>query len=414
MAASVALDPSSTSFPSPNGNPTTPPSSDLYQPLPPHSNTVRLLEIQPGTLAEPIHCHLFSSSLDPSLAPPSYEAISYVWGCPDLREPVRCNDTTISITSNLADALRRFRSPTDGRVVWADGICINQADDREKGHQVRLMRMIYKRAARVLVWLGRPAPGDEQQPRAAFDALCALANQTRAAGEPPAAWDDEQPSPAITTTSSSTRRTDPDDSLPPSQFSSGTANGGRKRTSALLADRWAALAPFYALPWFRRVWVIQEIALSSASTALHWGLPPSSGTGARIAWSHVARATDRIVALKHRLPLHRLPGALHAHLMGSLWQAEQRRNGSRIPLMTTMLSGDGDGDDEERMTFEELHAKTVALSFVASDPRDRVYALLGIPTRETEPDDGVLYLEPDYGVNLVEPVNIVACWDPPE
>ncbi|KAL1637301.1 hypothetical protein SLS58_009392 [Diplodia intermedia] len=354
--------------------------------------------------------------LDPSSAPPSYEAISYVWGCPDLREPVRCNDTTISITRNLADALRRFRSPTDGRVVWADGICINQADDREKGHQVRLMRMIYKRAARVLVWLGRPACGDERQPRAAFDALCALANQTRAAGEPPAAWDDDDDddddeqssSPAIIATSSSSRRTDdPDDSPPPSSISSGTANGERRRASALVADRWAALAPFYALPWFRRVWVIQEIALSSASTALHWGLSPSSsssssssGTGARIAWSHVARATDRIVALKHRLPLHRLPGALHAHLMGSLWQAEQRRSGRRIPLMTTMLSS-GDGDGEERMTFEELHAKTVALSFVASDPRDRVYALLGIPTRETEPDDGVLYLEPDYGVNLV-------------
>lgn len=254
------------------------------------------------------------------------------------------------------------------------------------------MRLIYKRAARVLVWLGQPS--SDEQPRAAFNALCALVNQTLTPADPPATWDEQDMTsdPHLLSRSS---RINSDDSL----FSATTAasstsslsslsltststaaeagsSSSVKRSSAILADRWAALEPFFGLAWFRRVWVIQEIALSSAATALHWGR-------ARIAWALVARATDRIVALKHRLPLHRLPGALHAHLMGNLWQAEQREG------------------DEERMTFEELHAKTVSLSFVASDPRDLVYGLLGIPTRETDPDEGLLYLEPDYGVNLV-------------
>lgn len=387
MTAPVALGPCSTSFPTPDAESTTPSSGELYQPLT-HPNSIRLLAIQPGTLTEPIHCRLFVSHLDRHSPSPSYEAISYVWGSPDIRESVKCNEATIRITSNLAAALRRFRSPTEPRVVWADGICINQADDSEKGHQVRLMRLIYKRAARVLVWLGQPS--SDEQPRAAFNALCALVNQTLTPTDPPATWDEQDASDPHLLSSSS--RINSDDSLfsatttasSTSSLSSlslaSTAEAGSgKRSSAILADRWAALEPFFGLAWFRRVWVIQEIALSSAATALHWGQ-------ARIAWALVARATDRIVALKHRLPLHRLPGALHAHLMGNLWQAEQQRE---------------DDEDVERMTFDELHAKTIALSFVASDPRDRVYGLLGIPTRETEPDEGLLYLEPDYGVNLV-------------
>ncbi|KAF9631349.1 putative het domain-containing protein [Lasiodiplodia theobromae] len=372
MTAPVALGPCSTSFPTPGAKSTRHSSGELYQLLT-HPNSIRLLEIQPGTLTEPIHCRLFVSHLDRHSPSPSYEAISYVWGSPDIRESVKCNEATIRITSNLAAALRRFRLPTEPRVVWADGICINQADDSEKGHQVRLMRLIYKRAARVLVWLGQPS--NDEQPRAAFNALCALVNQTLAPNDPPATWDEQ------------------DDTSDHPHLLSSSQDRAKQRSSAILADRWAALAPFFGLAWFRRVWVIQEVALSSAATALHWGR-------ARIAWALVARATDRIVALKHRLPLHRLPGALHAHLMGDLWQAEQRRN------VVVVEEGKGEGEkgekeEEERMTFDELHAKTIALSFVASDPRDRVYGLLGIPTRETEPDEGLLYLEPDYGVNLV-------------
>ena len=35
-----------------------------------------------------------------------------------------------------------------------DALCINQADVEERNHQVGLMEFVYRRAARVLVWLG--------------------------------------------------------------------------------------------------------------------------------------------------------------------------------------------------------------------------------------------------------------------
>jgi hypothetical protein len=42
------------------------------------------------------------------------------------------------------------------RLFWIDAICINQADNAERGHQVELMRQIYKAPANVLAWLGTP------------------------------------------------------------------------------------------------------------------------------------------------------------------------------------------------------------------------------------------------------------------
>lgn len=45
--------------------------------------------------------------------------------------------------------------PTSGsRFLWADGICINQHDDKEKAGQVIRMAAYYKAALRVLIQLG--------------------------------------------------------------------------------------------------------------------------------------------------------------------------------------------------------------------------------------------------------------------
>lgn len=46
------------------------------------------------------------------------------------------------------------RGPTEERVLWIDAVCINQADDIEKTHQVGLMTEIYKGTWRGIVWLG--------------------------------------------------------------------------------------------------------------------------------------------------------------------------------------------------------------------------------------------------------------------
>ena len=62
------------------------------------------------------------------------------------------NGEVTPVTKNLANALRRLQDVTD-MPVWADAICINQQDVKERNHQVQLMGQIYCRATTVFSWL---------------------------------------------------------------------------------------------------------------------------------------------------------------------------------------------------------------------------------------------------------------------
>jgi hypothetical protein len=114
-------------------------------------SNIRLLRLLPGSLVDKIKCELVDASLED---PPDFEAISYVWGPPREREAVTCQGHRAYITNNLAHALRRLRNTQKSSLLWADGICINQHDVSEKGHQVQMMGEIYQKASRVIIWLG--------------------------------------------------------------------------------------------------------------------------------------------------------------------------------------------------------------------------------------------------------------------
>lgn len=92
-----------------------------------------------------------------------YKALSYNWGGfqhePRKGVPkVLVDGHQINLTQNLYSALRHVRRPDQNIFLWADAICVNQDDPREKGHQVKQMGYIYKNAEEVLIWLG---PGHE-------------------------------------------------------------------------------------------------------------------------------------------------------------------------------------------------------------------------------------------------------------
>jgi hypothetical protein len=60
------------------------------------------------------------------------------------------------VTDSLYDFLRihaKSERSEDREFLWIDAICINQQDAIEKGPQVQIMGIIYKRADSVIVWL---------------------------------------------------------------------------------------------------------------------------------------------------------------------------------------------------------------------------------------------------------------------
>ncbi|KAK0609260.1 heterokaryon incompatibility protein-domain-containing protein, partial [Immersiella caudata] len=116
---------------------------------------VRILAIYPGRPSSPIRGRLDIVSLAEE---PVYQAVSYVWGSGELTHWVTLEqngeETALDITANAHKLLTKIRSPWEERVIWIDGICINQTDQVEKTDQVKMMGEIYRGAWRVTAYLG--------------------------------------------------------------------------------------------------------------------------------------------------------------------------------------------------------------------------------------------------------------------
>ncbi|TPX15756.1 uncharacterized protein E0L32_000090 [Thyridium curvatum] len=125
--------------------------TSCYGTLDEDQREIRLFELLPGEKDDALRGRLTTVSLD---ANPQYDAVSYVWGDPQLRFPLIINDgQTILITESLQVALPCLRLKDEPRVLWIDAICINQGDDQERGHQVGMMKDVYSRARCVRIWM---------------------------------------------------------------------------------------------------------------------------------------------------------------------------------------------------------------------------------------------------------------------
>ena len=92
----------------------------VYQHLP--ADSIRLLQLHPGSGDEVLVCELFSVTLDAGAV---YEAISYVWGDPKHFTTLECDAKVLQIGQNLGESLHRVRLPDKPRILWADAICIS-------------------------------------------------------------------------------------------------------------------------------------------------------------------------------------------------------------------------------------------------------------------------------------------------
>ncbi|KAL8313028.1 hypothetical protein RB593_007304 [Gaeumannomyces tritici] len=130
-------------------------SAALYKDLP--KDSVRLLRLLPHQDENsPIECQLITCPILGSGRTHCYEALSYVWGSEGNELSIYIDGVELSVRANLHQALSSFRDCFVERILWIDAICINQKNDKEKGHQVQSMAKIYAKASRVIVWLVDP------------------------------------------------------------------------------------------------------------------------------------------------------------------------------------------------------------------------------------------------------------------
>ena len=207
-------------------------------------DSIRLLKFAQPQQHSVIELELITASLSTE---PEYRALSYAWeapfGNPSLDQDgyygvqehvIEVNGGSLHVTKNLLQALLVLRGNPriNSGHFWVDAISINQSDVDEKDEQIKIMAKIFRKASRVLVWLGE-ADSSTESAMALMEAICRLTPEQR--------YD-----------------------LTPRTVTVDRMNShieSRFRT----VDGWRPLARFFCRRYFKRAWVVQEI-LSANST----------------------------------------------------------------------------------------------------------------------------------------------------
>lgn len=280
-----------------------------YQTLP--QRTIRLLELLPGEVSASLKCKLIKASIT---GVRDYEALSYCWGHPGETSWIIVNGSSrLEIWSNLWVALSSLRYTSESRFLWIDAICINQDDDEEKNRQVKMMREIYQKAWRTVVWLGDEPDGED-----GLTAVHAIAQRQ--------------------------------ESLSHSKMSIFPVG--------ISISQAYDLGLIIGLPYFERVWIIQEVAVSSEVNIV-------CGSGSA-SWDELVtaiRACDR-TALMFQSGLRNIL---------SIAKARERSKLKDYPSILSLLF--------------------MYRSFRATDSKDKVYALLGLVDENSLDESGI---EPNY------------------
>ena len=199
---------------------------------------IRLLVVQPANFADDISCQLLCLSLhDISY---SYEALSYTWMGASFSRPICLEGHQFYVTPNVEAAIRYLRDDKQPRTLWIDSICIDQSNILEKSRQVRQMKEVYERAERVLVWIGQEIEEED------FKQGSWVEPGLRAGGS------------GIHATQHAFELA--------LKFSMASRSGDRAildyNYSSEEVETWASLARLLKRSYFRRVWVVQEVAVA--------------------------------------------------------------------------------------------------------------------------------------------------------
>ncbi|KAH3916675.1 hypothetical protein HBI56_048810 [Parastagonospora nodorum] len=273
-----------------------------------------------------------------------YEALSYEWGNPEApRHTIFLDGQNFKVRDNLFQALVCFRDMGVTGALWIDAICINQADHRERGHQVQMMGLIYTHALRVRVWLGADFPefSDSVQFVSRLVHLGELGPGAR------------------TVTKVTNREFNKDGKENSSCGERPLSNYADHRASIVAAEEgWRALIALLNHSYWHRIWIIQEYLLAreliihcSRSSMRHQDLKTAIG----VCFSSLCMSDANT-----EMPIMQSPGFKILDMCESHDPLSQRV--FKLPIPTLSLL------ELLKMTEESA----------CHDPHDRIYAIMGL------------------------------------
>jgi len=322
-----------------------------YSPLRHDLREIRVVELQPGEAEQPIRLALkYTRLLERDCL--EYDALSYCWGeaedtqvllltVPDEHQP----PIRIQTNRNLFLALKQLRRRDIPRTFWIDLLCINQTNIEERTCQVAVMGEIFASARAVCVWLGEPDTDVATDCRVIHSisqhydkAIQAESDQTGALRELPHPHDAH------------------DIIL--------------NKSSRLLETHFDRI---FFLPWFERVWVLQEVWRASRVQVFCGSY--------QLQWEAHVQANH---CLKKR-------GVLTRAVLPSMWTAlfNIKRDGMALKC-------------EQAPRLEILHILISTLGMKATDARDKIFAPLTFGKETHQIDQLPPEVKLDYKKDVIE------------
>ncbi|KAF8848525.1 HET-domain-containing protein [Acephala macrosclerotiorum] len=307
-----------------------------YEPLQ-EAGAIRLVVLHPSpNINAPVHISLIPVTLsdyDDKIIG-RYTALSYVWGDANDKREVLIDGHRLGITASLDSALRHLRDHRRALKVWADGICINQGDIDERNCQVMIMGKIYEFARHTIIYLGESTTE--------IDAVMDFIAPKE--GKPVSHFESGISSNASQLVNAPQNGDCPSQSLPTSATKQRMGDESRRFLVEHILGR----------PWFSRVWVLQELVLSS---------DPWIQVGVRrIRWKvfcdYVLEGIDPPDFVGGMLTLYDMNETRTR--LGPFWQNSPTRLVTLSPANTLL---------------RVLHFRR---GFGVMDPRDMIYAHLGM------------------------------------
>ncbi|KAJ8126358.1 hypothetical protein O1611_g7280 [Lasiodiplodia mahajangana] len=293
-----------------------------------HPDSIRVFVLAPSSDSTAhIQGEIVEVRLSEVCVESGYTALSYVWGQDDAKYGILVGDCLLEVRANLFSALCSLRREDRNVRLWVDALCINQDDINERNHQVQQMRRIYSSALETIIYLGDLYGGYTEQQ----------------------AWSFLE------------------------RYAARTMNEDGDLDSDLPAkkERQVFLYEVLGRPWFQRLWVLQEAVVSKKLSI--------QGGHRRISWDDFCKVviltpkyndqynatffgTDQIDQLEMVMNIFHVRCAYQSlHGMGHLlpsWSSQAQTHKDNILDILDLL----------RRTR----------SHQASDPRDKIYGLLGI------------------------------------
>jgi hypothetical protein len=303
-----------------------------------------------------------------------------------------CKVRLFRITRALEVALRSLRLSQESRALWIDAIAINQADPKEKTQQVGLMNLVYSLAEEVVVWLGEAdphsnivfncyelfveslkpyLPTSDFHPRQLTGGLRPV--------EIKRVWQeftdrmlDNQDLQDYSRTQASWIK----------NMLQRSVWGGRNKL--IYSSFLSVFNRFLSRPWFRRIWVYQEVLLAPQDRRGNHRVTLLAGNTA-LPWHALSDISHGITSFDFDAPHYYLRWYKQA------WSHENIIWFSHAWVRGTEMGKSRRPDDP---TFSAYFTSTK--DFLASDPRDKLFALLHLSTdtRDTVPTNALL--SPNY------------------